>query len=361
MRNYREVELLAQKALGDSGTETIDINVDEPITELSVRFYVKNDSSAVDDQPPESVVSKIEIVDGGRVYASVNGREATAMAWYDKGRWPTHWYSDQANEGSYVEWPFQFGRYLGDETYAFSPTRLLNPQLKITWAIHADHLNDSAKLDVNAKVMQGVAPSSQVLLTKVIKSWTGGASGVVEADLPTDYPYRRLYFGAYLAQTTFGNMITHAKLECDVGKLIVFDMNDEELQNLMERLWGQAEYTCLPSVSNNEAIQTHFGFCQGGSITPWTADRIVACVMTNIPYCAVYIVNGAGDAQTDQKLSFTPHGLCPESTYCYPFGRQDDPASWFAAPGYGSVKLKITEGAHATASSVFVQQPVPLP
>lgn len=361
MRNYREVELLAQKSLDDSGTETIDIDVDEPITELSVRFYVKNDGACADELPPESVVSKVEIVDGGRVYSSLNGRELTALTVYEKGRWPAHWYSAQANEGSRVEWPISFGRYLGDPEYAFSPSRLLNPQLKVTWAINALHLDDSAKLDVNAKVMQGVSAPSKCLMTKVIKAWTGGASGIVSVDLPTDYPYRKLFFKAFLAETTFANMITHAQLNCDLGKLIVFDMSDEELMNLMERVFGLHEYTDLPCLTNNESYMSHFGFVRGIQCTMWAANRVISACPTNIPYVAVYPRDLDGGAATDEKVSVRVLGLCPELTYCYPFGRQDDPTTWFNAPGYGSIKLNITEGASATVSSVFVQQPVPLP
>jgi len=361
MDNYREVELLARKTLGDSGTETIDINVTEPITELSVRFRVTNDAACADEVPPESCISKIEIVDGGRVYVSLNGREATAMAWYDKLKWPAHWYSAQASEGSHIEWPFQFGRYLGDPEFALSPSRLLNPQLKITWAKNALHLADSCQLDINAKVMHGVSAPSKALLTKVIRSWTTAAAGIEEVDLPTDYPYRRLYFQAFLAETTFANIWTDAKLECDVGKLIVFEMEDDELMNLMERLWGLAEYTDLPCLTNNESYMSHLGYVRAFTATMWAANRVISACPTNIPYVAVYPRDLDGGAATDEKVSVRVWGLCPEETYCYPFGRPGDPATWFNAPRYGSIKLKLTEGGVGAAASVFLQQPVPLP
>ena len=361
MDNYREVELLAQKSIDDSGTLTVDINVDEPITELSVRFYVKNGTNPADELPPESVVSKIEIVDGGQVYASVNGREATAMAWYDKLRWPAHWYSAQANEGSRVEWPFQFGRYLGDPQYAFSPSRLLNPQLKVTWAKNALHLAGSLKLDVNAKLMQGVTPPAQALLTKVIRSWTTLASGIVEVDLPTDRPYRRIYFGAFLAETTFANVLTHARFECGVGKLIVFDMTDEELMNLMERTWGLAEYTDLACITSPESYMSHLGFPRSCHCQNFSTVGIMHCPASNIPYINVIAHDNAGANLTNQKVGLTLSGLCPELTYCYPFGLPNDPATWFDAPKYNSIKLKITEGGAGAAASVFIQQPVSLP
>jgi len=361
MNNYREVELLSRKTLGDSGTETIDINVDEPITELSVRFYVKNDTATARSVPVESVVSKIEIVDGGHVYVSLSGREATAMGWYDKGYWPAAWYTEILSEGSHVEWPFQFGRYVGDPEFAFSPSRLLNPQLKVTWAKNALHLTGSCTLDVNAKTMQGVSAPSKALLTKAIKTWTTAASGVVEVDLPTDHPYRRLYFRADEAGGYLGNVWTNFKLECDVGKLIVFEMEDDELLSLMERTWGPATYQARIAASNGVYTYTHLGVCTAGSCEGWVDDMLVHGSFTMPGYVRLGCINVAGAALTDQKTTIQPLGLCPEYTYCYPFGRQQDAATWFNAPGYGSIKLKITEGAASGVASVLVQQPIPLP
>jgi len=359
--NYREVELLARKTLGDSGTETIDINVDEPITEMTVRCYVKNDGAVADEVPPESIVSKIEIVDGGTVYYSVNGREASAVGWYDKLRWPAAWYSAMANEGSRVEWPLQFGRYLGDPEYALAPTRLLNPQVKFTWAKNALHLSGSVTLDVNAKTMQGVAPPSKMLATKVIRSWTTAAAGIEEVDLPTDYPFRRLYFRCYEKEQYLGNQWTNARLECDVGKLIVFDMEDDELLNLMERIWGQVEYAEYVAADDGVMQQTHLGTCQSAAFTSMGLSIFVTGSPTLPGYVRMFARNLDGVAQNDVKTNSTFRGLCPENTFCYPFGLPDDPATWFNAPKYGSIKLKITEADAGGAASVLVQQPRPLP
>ena len=362
MDNYREVELLSKKTVGDSGTETIDINVTEPITELSVKMYFKNSTAQADEVPPESCVSKIEIVDGGRVYASLNGYEATAMAWYDKGYWPAAWYTANLNEGSRVEWPFQFGRFIGDTQYAFSPNRLLNPQLKVTWAKNALHLTSVCTLEVNAKVMHGVSPPAQALLTKVIRSWTTLAAGIVEVDLPTDLPYRRLYFRSFENQSYLGNQWTNVKLECDVGKLIVFDMEDDELQYLMARIWGPAEYSEYIVVDDGAYHQSHLGFCDHAVFTSMVASTFVQGSPTLPGYVRTYAREvGAGAAQNDVKTNALFRGYAPENTFCYPFGLPDDPASWFKAQNYGSIKLKITEADAGGAASVFVQQPVPLP
>jgi len=362
MNNFREVELLSRKTVGDSGTETIDIDVTEPITELTVRMYFKNDTAQADEVPPESCVSKIELVDGGRVYASINGYEATAMAWYDKLKWPSAWYSAYLSEGSHVEWPLQFGRYLGDPQYAFSPTRLLNPQLKVTWAKNALHLTAVSTLEVNAKLMEGVSAPSQALLTKAIKTWTTLDSGIVEVDLPTDYPYRRIYFRSFENQSYLGNQWTNFKMECDVGKLILFEMEDDELMSLMERIWGRADYSEFIVVDDGAYHQSHLGFCMHGSFNAFNLSVLVQGSTTLPGYVRMYAREiGAGAAQNDVKTDCRFYGLAPENTYCYPFGRQDDPTTWFNAPGYGSVKLKITEANAGGAASVLVQQPIPLP
>lgn len=362
MDNYREVELLARKTVGDSGTETIDINVDEPITELSVRFRVQNDPAQADEVPPESVVSKIELVDGGRVYASLNGYEASAMAWYDKGKWPAHNYSAQSSESQYVEWPFQFGRYVGDPEYAFSPTRLLNPQIKVTWAIDTLHLTAVSTLEVNAKVMQGVTAPSKALLTKVIRSWSTAAAGIEEVDLPTDYPYRRLYFRTFENQVYLGNQWTNFRLECDVGKLIVFDVEDDEMANLMARLWGYAEYSEYLVADNGAYAQSHLGFCDFAAFTSMITNMNVCGIPTLPGYVRLHVRQiSDGAISNDVKTAALFRGYAPENTYCYPFGRRDDPTTWFNAARYGSIKLKITEADAGGAASVFIQQPIPLP
>jgi len=362
MDNYREVELLSKMTVGDSGTQTIDINVDEPITELSVKMYFKNDAAQADEVPPESCVSKIEIVDGGQVYSSLNGYEATAMAWYDKGYWPTAWYTANLNEGSRVEWPFQFGRYVGDPEYALSPNKLLNPQIKVTWAKNALHLSGACTLEVNAKTMQGVTAPSKVLLTKVIRSWTTAASGIVEVDLPTDYPYRRLYFRTFENQSYLGGQWTNARLECDVGKLIVFDLEDDELQFLMGRIWGPAEYSEYIVIDDGEYHQTHLGFCDQAALTSMALSIFVQASPTLPGYVRTFArAVSTGAATNDVKTNCSFKGYCPENTYCYPFGLADDPASWFNAARYGSIKLKLTEGNAGGAASVFIQQPRSLP
>jgi len=361
MDNYREVELLAQKTVGDSGTETIDINVDAPITELSVKFGLTNAGAQSDDVPPECAVSKIELVDGGQVYFSLSGRELTAMAWYDKGYWPAHNYSEVANESQWVEWPFQFGRFIGDEQYAFSPIRLLNPQLKVTWAKNALHLTNVCTLEVNAKTMQGVTAPSKALLTKVIRSWSSAAAGIEEVDLPTDYPFRRLYWRNYSVGGWIGALWTQFRLECDVGKLIVFDMTHLEMLNLMEREWRQAEYAEYIEVDDWVMHYSHLGTCVSGAVLPFSAGCIGSASTTLPGYVRMIARDYDGAQMSDVKFDVTFRGLVPEYTYCYPFGRPDDPATWFDVSKYGSVKLKITEALAGGVASVFVQQPVPLP
>ena len=91
--HYREVILEDDKVLGDSGTETFDINILDPITELTLRYKVVNAGAVAINVPPQKTISKIEIVDGGRTVLSMTGYEAVAAAAYDKGFYPSHLFS----------------------------------------------------------------------------------------------------------------------------------------------------------------------------------------------------------------------------------------------------------------------------
>lgn len=229
---YREVILEDDKTLADSGTETFDINILEPITELLLKYKVKNSTATAADVPPEKTISKIELVDGGQTYLSMTGYEAVAAAAYDKGRWPPHSYCEVLSSNQRITIPLLFGRYVGDPEFGFDPTRLRNPQLKFTWAKDALHLTGNVSLGISAKVMEGVAAPSKALFWKAVESWTGGTSGVKVVDMFSDYPWRRVMIRSFEADNVIETCISHFKLTCDADKLIVFDCDAAEFQDI---------------------------------------------------------------------------------------------------------------------------------
>ena len=85
--NYRNATILASKALTTSGTETIDINVKDIISRITLSWKVSKSKHSMDSYAHKDI-SKIELVDGSDVLHSMNGGENQALCIYDR-RCPT--------------------------------------------------------------------------------------------------------------------------------------------------------------------------------------------------------------------------------------------------------------------------------
>ena len=361
MDNYRDVEILADLVVADSGTRTIDLNVTEPITELAVDIKVKNTAVVCNDMPAERIISKIEIVDGGKVYWSCSGAEAIAISCYEKGRWPPVWLYEGASGNQRAHIPLSFGRYLGDEQYAFSPTRLLNPQLKVTWAKNALHTTAQVELGVYAKLMQGVSPPSQALLTKAIRAFTTAGSGVEPTDLPVDQPYRRLFIRGELSGTAFTSIFSHYKLDCDVASLVVFDLGQRNMVNRCETEFGFFSYRKHDFVDDGRLVRSWLGRTMACSLQSGSGGRICNGYTTSSDNYCSHVDLHDNTGQTDLTVVAEVMGSFPQYTLCYQFGRKEDPASWFNPTRFGAINLQLTQGTADAVASILLQQPVPLP
>ncbi|GAH86369.1 unnamed protein product, partial [marine sediment metagenome] len=84
---YREVKILPQEALGAAGTRTMDINITDPISKLSVIFDKRN----ADDTPkghPGLCIKNILVCDGADVLYSMDGCHGQSMAYFTDNKQP---------------------------------------------------------------------------------------------------------------------------------------------------------------------------------------------------------------------------------------------------------------------------------
>ena len=89
MPKYRDVFLEKEKTLADSGTETIELAVVDPISEIQIRVKNKNGATSNKNNPISRNVTKIEIVDGSNVIYSMSGMLAQALSYYQRGVVPS--------------------------------------------------------------------------------------------------------------------------------------------------------------------------------------------------------------------------------------------------------------------------------
>ena len=361
MDNYREVSLLPSKTVGASGTETIDLAIDEPLTALYVKFGATNGAAVADAVPPENCISKIEIVDGGQVYYSASGPEAVAAAVYDTGQWPAAWYDERANGGQNISIPLLFGRYIGDEDFAFSPARLLNPQLKVTWARNALHTTTGYTLGVRVKAMQGVGAPSRALMVRNIRTFTSASSGIEGTSLPVDLAIRRLFVRAYKAETLWAEILTHLKLDCDVGKLIVFDVSQYTFKEILQDVFPSVEIASTVCLDDGVWKDGWLGSIAGGAVNPITPDVFAGVWSAGAGKYWQWSATDGGVSSNDQVSQLRLWGHMPHTVLAYQFGRKDDPASWFVADRYGQVRLELTQGTASVSLGILLQRPTPIP
>ncbi|MHA1305497.1 MAG: hypothetical protein ACTSPI_17495, partial [Candidatus Heimdallarchaeaceae archaeon] len=85
--NYRQATIQSTVTLTDNKTDTYDINVQEPISRITLQLRGTNADSVPDGHPAKGI-SKIELVDGSDVLYSLSGEEAQATDFYDTGHTP---------------------------------------------------------------------------------------------------------------------------------------------------------------------------------------------------------------------------------------------------------------------------------
>ena len=360
MDNYREVELLATKAVGAAGTETIDIAVDEPITALYVYFRALNGALTADEVPPERRVSKIEIVDGGKVYWSTDGPQAVAAAVYENDRWPSHWHDERGTIGQFISIPLMFGRYIGDEEFAFSPTRLLNPQLKVTWSAETLHADPGTQLGVRVKAMQGVSAPAKALMVKNIRTYTAAIAGIESTDLPVDLDYRRLFVHAYLWHDYWSAVVNHFKLDCDVGKLIVFDMTWATFLAVIKENFPHTELTENVMLDDGVFKEGWVGNIEDCSVNVSSPGVFCNALSMSDNQYWQWCQDHNGASKNDENANIRIRGYLPHNVLAYQFGRPMDVDSWFRAGRYGQIKLQMTGGVKGGPVSILLQRPTPL-
>lgn len=359
--HYREVVIEDDLSIGDSGTVTVDLNVSDPITALIVRFQARNGAAEVNNEPPELQVSKIEIVDGGQTYWSLNGEMSVAAAAYGLGRWPHHWYDERATARQRMNFSLMFGRFIGDPEFAFDPSLLSNPQLKFTYTDQALYLDDSLALGVTARVMEGGPKPSQCLFWKEVEAWTTAASGTHKVDLPTDYPLRAVMMRAYESQNIISNIFDHFKLDCDLGKLIPFDLDIHEMKDILKQTHGPLSIFKWDNVDSGEIRDAWMGETLNANVNPDSNLEIATAYTAFYAFYYAWVFNTSGTGLTNQAIQTLITGYFPHTCLLYPFGRPDEPGTWFPATDFEDVALKIDESDADAAAAVAVQQPRSLP
>lgn len=356
--NYRLATILAKKAYTADFTETIDINIVDPISQIVILYKSQTQgfSAGTEYAMPVAAITKVELVDGSDVLFSLSGMEAQALDFY-------HNKIETLQETRFMDdgWShsvinLNFGRFLYDPALAFDPKKFTNPQLKITGDISVGACNsDNARLTVLGHVFHDkVISPVGFLMSKQIKSFNLVSAGHEYTDLPTDYPFRKLLIKAKRDGYLPSAQLTRIKLTEDFDKAVILDeLSDEILTAIM-----QATPPYREGVKSTGAATTGYMYC-----TP--AQRVtIAAIPWSVPHTADREVStyGAmgGRFQFDQtgavNVQFKIEGWCPHGVLEIPFGLQNEIEDWYDVTKVGNVRADITGGASTGDCQLILQQ-----
>ena len=366
----REVTLLANKNVANSGVEYVDIDVDQPITEITVKFSGTNHSGAVNPNVnPWRNVTRLSLVDGANVLWSLPGPLPAAAHAFTFGKLPFHLIDEGKSQEQQAHFPIRFGLFVGDEQKAFDPKRFTNPQIKVEWNLavpnavgSGGYLTNYGYLAAYARVMEGAPRPSHYIMWKDIESITGGGSGYDYVDLPVDHPYRKIMLHAWKTRTTAPSVISTVKLSKNVEAVVYYDMSTWELVRLMADWYKPVHLFREMVVKNDDQRESYMGVFGKGIIGTSNGAYVHSCDSWDggSLYHRV-IITSSGAAQTSEVYgACNQWGVTPMNCFCLPMGIVDDPSDFLAFLNTDKLRLRLGDAASGSTMTVAIEQLRPL-
>lgn len=356
---YQEIQA------SDKSTKTIDLDLVDPVSALCFEFEAVNGTTSNRNNPLDYCITKIEVVDGSDVLASLSFDQMQALQFYKTGKQPQLRLDEQGSQGDVIGCQLLFGRYLWDREYAMDFRRFKNPQLKITWDLNAIRAVSAAtaiatgtlKISAWAKVMEnGDIVPAKFLMDKLLDSWTGGASGDRRKELPTDYTFRLLMLQTYASGMDVDIAVTKLKLTCDTDKFVPLERYTKQYDAEMAQLFGNCVLWKRAFASNTDIVFLPvFKEPQVRFVVPATDRRAwyTYCWSGNI-YLNLETL-AAVAVTDDQRVDVLMEGHSLHCTLPIPLGEMEKPDTWFDPTPYRKFELILTE-ASATANSLVAEQ-----
>lgn len=348
--------------MGTSGTLTFNLDYSDPITSIDLLFEATNGATSNKNNPIESNISKIEIVDGGQVLWDLPGDVAFANIATLRGSMPHGYRTGAISDGTYQTIPLLFGRQLYDPMYAFNPIAHKNPQLKITFneatvraAGGTGFVSDSFTVSILVHLMEE-SPSPQGFLScREVETFTSVASGDKRIEMPTDKTIRSLICRVYESGVDVRTDITRFKLSVDGGKFEPFDLY---ARNIVDTMIGHFQPMMIPQYTvsdNGEIHQTWVAIDLEAFVRDHTGSYIVGGASSWPGQMTIRLYTHAGVATTGKPVHFGVIGWLIHNTYVLPFGRLENPDEWLKTQAFNKLDLVLTQGGAGAEVNVCVQ------
>lgn len=352
--NYRMTEIWPEHSYTTDQTVIIDLNLMNPVSQIIVDADCYNGSETAITGHPVKGITKIELVDGSDVLYSLSGVEGHAVDFYHNKRERQAWFHYMGSNYTDYAIGLNFGRFLWDPLYALDPSKFRNLQLKITLDIDGGGGTPTTiRLRVTANVFdeKSVTPAG-FLMHKEMKSYTLEDSAHEYSDLPTDYPYRKLFVRAQRYGTEANQQLESIKITEDNDRKVVINQKVARvMRNLIALTPAYKEGILLKG-----ATTTRNFYCTPTATVYGVGGRWATAVAAG----AVQFNDGDGGrfaaivGTAGGYVHYQIHGWLPHGVFEFPFGIQNDPEDWYDVSKIGSLIIDV-EAASSVGSSQTCQ------
>ena len=179
--------------------------------------------------------------------------------------------------------------------------------------------------------------------------------------MPRDHPYRMLMVSGLKTTLNPHEVISKIKLSCDADHHIEFNDYVEDLYDMNEQRFGFAQQVKTLYKANDGVALMDLYNTRKAHIYCDTADYIATIQNIDAEQLTINLYDMTTPGTPSLEVTAQPtvvdiEGLCPSAFVCYPFGDPDVEDSWFNAPTFGDIKLKLTQVIAAGACEVVLQQ-----
>lgn len=350
---YREALLLAPEDMGPSGTKAIDLDVDQMISRIAIRFRTTKVQYGMNAPGPANIL-KIEVVDGSTVLHSTTGYENQALAYYSHPGVSMEHGQHIQTQSEVDLYHINFGRHLWDTQLAFNPKKATNPQLKIQWDEDvADTSVVANELEVILHLFDEKTITPMGFLGAIEHhSYTCGAENSYESvNLPMDRVIRQILVRAY--RDGFEPWTTLKEARLDENSLQRIPFEHTSLEDFYRRMKAVERPIETPLIVEPTNAARTFYVPQ----TDYWATAVFANVAANQdPYInGTDMKGGKADIRSTANAQAVAiaRGYLPWHSYRFALGLPDDPADWYDPAGK-LPRLRLRAGSNGTAGTAQV-------
>ena len=357
MGKYRDALLLAAEDVGASGTKVIDLDVDQKISRIDMRFQTTKASQGMSAGSPANI-TRIELVDGAEILHSLTGYESQALAYYNRpGISMEHGqHISTLSEADFFS--LDFGRWLWDMELAFDPARFRNPQLRVSFDEDVSDTSVTAnELEVTARIFdeKEITPIGFLRAVEHFDYTVGSDNSFETVKLPEDFVIRQMLVRAFRDGFEPWAQIDEARLDENNLQRIPFDYTNLENYYRQKKSEWPLIHTSLALISDAGGLTFYIpqtDFYSGASFMGLGGTTEVHHTNASSKGGKLAVTGTGAINMLGQSF-----GYLPWHCFQFPFGYQKDIEDWYN-PAERSPRLRLraaSSGTNGTGQVVLEQ------